>query len=246
MKKTTTSAWVRGASFALILAGMTPRVLAQGIIYYSPQPPPNYVAGFPRSYDLDVNGDGVADFKLISTADSALIAPLGSNSIVAWPEPPPDYGYLVPALPAGYTIGSSLDPVFAWYDRNTDQFGAVGIGAQEDIGSISFYLNTTAFDGIDLYYDGADHYGWMRIANPLGVVAGQIVDWAYETSPNTPILTGAGVPEPNTAVLLFVSGAAFWFLRKRRLACGAYWLRKKSAQTRTSTGSMNGSVYLNT
>jgi hypothetical protein len=79
---------------------------------------------------------------------------------------------------------------------------------------VSYFLNQTppysgftAYAGLDLYYDSAHHYGWMRISDPYPpmFMAGEILDWAYESSPNTPILAGA-VPEPGT--LVWFGGAA--------------------------------------
>ena len=200
-------AWARGASLALIAAAATGGACAQGIIYGTPAPPAYYAAGFVGSSAIDINGDGVTDFVLLSEAGDVLLVPEGNNRLIAIPEPPPDLGSFVAAVDGGFAIGSSLDPVYQWYGRQTDQFGAAAIGAQESIDGqinvLGYFTGRTAYAGFDLYYDGADHYGWMRIANPLPVVSGQIVDWAYQTSTGTPILAGA-VPEPGAAVLLLL------------------------------------------
>jgi len=210
--------WVRGTSLALMLITAFSRASAQGIIYGTPQPPAYYAAGIIVSYNLDVNGDGIADFVLISEADSVLIQPLSSNSLITIPEPPPDLGCLIAALPSGFTVGSSLDPIYQWYYPNTDQFGMAGIGAQESIDNqvytIGYFTGLpSAYIGFDLNTGGTNYYGWMQIANPASVVAGQVVDWAYESSPNTSILAGA-VPEPSTWALL-TAGAALMLCRRK-------------------------------
>jgi hypothetical protein len=210
--------WVRGASLALMFATAFSRTSAQGIIYGSPQPPAYYAAGIIVSYNLDVNGDGIADFMLISEADSALVQPLGNNSLITIPEPPPDLGYFIAALPSGFTVGSSLDPIYQWYYPNTDQFGMAAIGAQESIDNqvytIGYFTRLpSAYIGFDLNTGGTNYYGWMQIANPAPVVAGQVIDWAYESDANTPIEAGA-VPEPSTWALLAAGTALMIHSRK--------------------------------
>ncbi len=211
--------WVRGTRLALMLATAFSRALAQGIIYGTPQQPAYYAAGIIVSYNLDVNGDGNPDFVLISEAGDVLIQPLGNNSLITIPELPPDLGYFVAALPSGFTVGSSLDPIYQWYYPNTDQFGTAAIGAQEGIDNqiytLGYFTGQTAYSGFDLYYDGANHYGWMQIANPYGFVAGQVVDWAYESDPNTPIEAGE-VPEPETWMLTVIGGLTLTLVRRKR------------------------------
>lgn len=71
-------------------------------------------------------------------------------------------------------------------------------------------LSAGEFAGLKLTIDGQPHFGWIRIAianeehepgtanarngNPYKVTA---IDWAYETTPNTPILAGATVSAPS-------------------------------------------------
>jgi len=77
-----------------------------------------------------------------------------------------------------------------------------------------------ALDGI--------HYGWIRVHVPLELLASGVsyfghtapfpVDWAYESTPNTPITAGV-VPEPATWLLLVAAAAilAGWKMRRRVL-----------------------------
>jgi hypothetical protein len=196
---------------------------AQGIIYGSPQQPTYYSAGVVDSEtDIDINNDGVPDFAIISTSGfSAEIAPLGSNSIVAIPEPSPDLGYFAAALSNGTTVDSSLTPVLnaEWYNRTTDEFGSVVIGSQAGIDNQLVVLGyfaglPSAYVGFDLVDDGLNYYGWIQLSNPLNIIAGQAVDWAYESAPNTPIIAGA-VPEPSTLAFLSLGGLLILASRRR-------------------------------
>ena len=177
--------------------------LAQGtIVYGAPQAPLVYNAAFAwdNVANVGITGAGASDFTLISSsfgAGSAGIAPQGNNSILATSTGAGGTGprYIV-ALPAGAAIGSSLDGTQAWYSRNTDQYGQAVIGFGTETPSFQ-----TTYVGFDLDYDSSHHYGWMRLSNPSPFIAGEILDWAYETSPNTSILAGA-VPEPSCVSLM--------------------------------------------
>ena len=68
--------------------------------------------------------------------------------------------------------------------------------------------------GVEFDIDGATHYGWinLRVAE-LGPGV-EIYGWAYESTPNTPILAGA-IPEPNTLLLLLAGGIGLLFVKSR-------------------------------
>jgi hypothetical protein len=68
--------------------------------------------------------------------------------------------------------------------------------------------------GFDLVDDGLNYYGWIQLSNPLNIIAGQAVDWAYESAPNTPIIAGA-VPEPSTLAFLSLGGLLILASRRR-------------------------------
>jgi hypothetical protein len=208
-------------AFVLMLA-LHHTAWAQGIVYGYPQQPIYYSAGV-ADYEtnVDINGDGTPDFTIISTSSyDADIAPLGSNSIIAIPEIAPDVGYFVAALSNGVSIGSSLEPIpgAQWYSQTTDQFGRAAIGSQAQFGGqpvvIGYFAGKpSAYVGFDLVDSGVNYYGWMQLSNPLNLVYGQVVDWAYESKPDTPIFAGE-VPEPSMLALLTL-GALFALFRRR-------------------------------
>lgn len=170
------------------------------IVHVVPPSPITYSAGLiDAEFDIDVNGDGLPDFAVISTSGfSASIGPLGNNRIIAVPEPPPDLGSFVASLKSGTSIGTALvGPANAeWFGNQTDQFGAAAIGAQagfdNQLSVLGYFAGVpSSYVGFDLYFAGADHYGWLQISNPSEIVAGQIVDWAYETQQGVQIVAGA-------------------------------------------------------
>ena len=121
-------------------------------------------------------------------------------------------GALIYAFNQGAPISSSLVPVLAWWGSNGN--GPPSIVSAANIGSIGYFQGQTdAYAGFRLDVAGSLYYGWIHIQN-FGANWGQIIDWAYETSPNTPIFAGQ-VPEPSTGVLLCVCGAVFWGLDRR-------------------------------
>ena len=70
---------------------------------------------------------------------------------------------------------------------------------------------------MDLNNAGSFNYGWVgiRILNEADAT-GEVVGFAYETTPATPIAAG-NVPEPGTIVMVLLGGAMFigCFFRKR-------------------------------
>lgn len=79
----------------------------------------------------------------------------------------------------------------------------------------------TGFVGLQLDDGGTIHYGWARFSyvdNGDASSSLTLVDFAYEDTPDTAILTGA-VPEPGTSSLL-AGAAGLLALRRRRMARG--------------------------
>jgi len=183
----------------VMTAMMAEKVFGQAITHTVPSQP-LYYGAVVNSLDIDVNGDGTPDFKLLMDGAEVDLAPLADNVLIAVPEPPPDLGSWVAPLNGGTTISSSLNPEFIWYGTNSDQFGSALIVACVNIGCLGFFQNgTDAYAGIRLDTDGTFRYGWIHIQS-FGLNFGQISDWAYETAPNTPILAGAGIDSDHDGV----------------------------------------------
>jgi hypothetical protein len=185
------------------------------IVYYQPDPALNY-AGVPfppyNNREIDINQDGVIDFAVRADPAFSTIAIFNNNRLASLPEEPPDIGAFVFPFAVGSQIGSSLNPVLVWeragdYPGDSLLVGNFGTGS-----AIGLWPGVNAYVGIELEISGQPHYGWLHIASD-SFSSGSILDWAYETRPNTPTFAGA-VPEPSTWALLSAGGVLFWFLRR--------------------------------
>jgi hypothetical protein len=203
-----------GLRLALILGAVCPAATGQGTIVFQTPGQPIYYGPVEGSHDLDLNGDAITDYILFFGISRAGFIPSGINSVAVGGDDlvvPLNRGDLVSANP------SSLDPAYVWYDPQVDSSSALLGGQNVFDGQYEYqghWSGVDGFVGLRFQYAGATHYGWMEIANSENVASGQVLGWAYETRPDTPIFAGA-VPEPSTLSLLLLSGAAFWLARKR-------------------------------
>jgi hypothetical protein len=150
---------------------------------------------------LDLNNDGIADF-LISNKHNAcsasssyqncvtmkVIPQNASNSI--WGTTTGRFNGAASALGSGVTIGS----------QGKFQAGHEFMGRADNGGRETFFYNssgqwketTRGFLGLKFVIQGQVHYGWARlsVSAAVGGMFGAISGYAYETEPNTPIVTG--------------------------------------------------------
>ena len=104
------------ALLAAVTCLVTGRASAQGTIVHVVPPQPIPYSDYPSSQDIDLNGDGVADFNLSSPNSFDIdLNPLNNNAIISIPEPPGDLGAFIYAFNQGAPISSSLDPVLTWW-----------------------------------------------------------------------------------------------------------------------------------
>lgn len=179
---------------------------AQGIIHTTPPDPVDY-SPLPVSHDFDFNYDGAADFTLVSDGTSVNIVPHGNNAVLSQLAPPPDIDSFAVPLAQGEVISGSLEPQLVWYRAMTGPAGHSTLITSQDIGSEGLWQNVNGFAGVQLNFGGQTYYGWVHIEN-YEINAGRVFDWAYESTPNTPIVAGA-VPEPGTFALFSLGTAAF-------------------------------------
>jgi hypothetical protein len=223
-------------AWALAPAGLA---LSQGtIIYHQSTLPISPVIG--RQFDL--NDDGQTDLRFYDASYlpasywATDASGVGSARLLVVPNLGVDGGSHLAALNLGFLIGDSLSPGLSWAAQNApNNYGdAVVIGSylpeipQGGPVPVGFFYDTFAFMGVHFQIGSDWHYGWVRIRGGTAGVGedGQfhlnppawILDWAYESRPNTPIFAGA-VPEPSTLNLFLFCLLAVAFLnRKHRSA----------------------------
>lgn len=133
-----------------------------------------------------------------------------SEVIVVQPNLPVDQTALVVPLSAGEQIGPSAAG-YGWLGNilsGNVLTAARGSGTVGDPFVTEGYFTglESAYMGFDFQQAGQTYYGWIRAGAPVvGLNAGWVYDYAYETVPNTPILAGQGVPEPSAASLCILA-----------------------------------------
>ena len=132
---------------------------------------------------LDLNNDGVADFRFAETqtnfhGGNLVIQPLAMNHVV-------QSGYFAAALPAGAAVG----PGVKFGGLKAVMEGSFALSGST--GHFGPWVNAkNKFLGLEITINGQSHFGWARISFPTFGV-GVLTGYAYETIPGKTILTGA-------------------------------------------------------
>jgi hypothetical protein len=193
---------------------------------------------------IDFDGDGLDEVRIdvdISTSDSSASASISSASgasslSVVWG------GHFVPghdqdaaAFPLDQIIGPTLQFASSyWENTSGDTLISTSDGSLDETssadGNFGYYPNEIRYCGVRFEKGGQTYYGWIGIrcnsfspSNPLyeqGSV-GQIINFAYESTPDTPIYAGSGTA--STVPILPIASAIglglaglFGFIRNRR------------------------------
>jgi hypothetical protein len=199
----------------------------------------------PGTYDpIDLDNNGRPDFSFGIRTISVGQDTLSFFFAIDQPQDlQPKNGVLtlgddVPEVQPGTGVGPSTQNL-TW----DDDFDDAQIPGVSPVGSLHFLSPSpvTQLIGVRFHAEDGLHYGWMRLArsywapydfahpnwpeDPGSVFNWElpridqynpgVLDWAYESTPNTPIVAGA-VPEPAGMVLAAVGALMLVALRWRR------------------------------
>jgi hypothetical protein len=170
---------------------------------------------------ITVNGQTVCTFSSIDPVSGArpfgfVIQPSSLCAVIA--QQPylgfPDVVWTVP-LAAGQEIGPGAAG-YTWLTGDAQTLASAissGTIGQPWLTGGYFPGVESAYLGFDFQQAGQTYYGWIRVGAPVvGINAGWVYDYAYETVPNTPIFAGEGVPEPSAAGLgILAAGVSYVF-----------------------------------
>jgi hypothetical protein len=161
------------------------------------------VIGTNHIYELDLNHDGIADFKIdnhsffTDTIVATLSAvPAQANNAVVGRQLQIGSPYYAYALARGAAIGPKQPFAGGWM--------AWSDGANRG----GRWVNTRSrYLGLKFRVKGKIHYGWARLNVTVGNsrISATLTGYAYETIPNQPIIAGAtkGTEEgPDTALTM--------------------------------------------
>ena len=177
---------------ALMLTALTSIGICAVILGSGPSADPGHAVS-----DLDLDGDGQAELEAYSNGSAAGIRTAPGSSLQ----------FATDVLGPGAIIDDSL----------TFNPSGGGVFATTTFGNAGSANETRGFRFTS---DGATHYGWATLTahadyygGTFPVATAMVLQWAYESEPNTPIAIGA-VPEPASAAVLL--GIAPLIIRHRR------------------------------
>jgi hypothetical protein len=196
---------VAAAAAGVTMLALAPPAAAK-VVVHGTNLPINPVADSNVIVSLDINHDGIADFKfsLSSFAYHSFnaileVTPLAGGAVVASPGSGSRQSY-ASALVRGAKVGPSAH--FSSKGRATIErshgvnFSSRSSRTRHTYGKWSG--DSTHYLGVKFLIDGATHYGWIRMtvnstAQPINAT---ITAYAYETVANKRIL--AGIPASGT------------------------------------------------
>ena len=177
----------------------------------------NLPAGAPSRpvlLDVDENGTNDLEFRSVSgTHSNGLVVVIPETTGIVWlKSTEAAIGNF--NLDRGFQVnGLETRPLYQyteyWDSSNPEfsRFELAFLNGFADEGEGSFF-EKTGYLGFRFEGDEGTHYGYVQL-NGKRVWDFEILSYAYESEPNTAIITGA-IPEPSTSFILMVLPALTW------------------------------------
>ena len=161
---------------------------------------------------IDLNHDGMADFNILGEFRSVHFSSVFVQTALVYAGAQPGNQIAVVSTYAGIGIAQALNfgqevgpnLRFSSAIRHTfrlAEFVSIGFGPESAVGE--FYDQKNKFVALKLALNGNTYYGWARVSTQeVGdKLAFELVDYAYQSTPNLPILAGQGIPKPEADLL---------------------------------------------
>ena len=192
--------------YAFIVTAILFSVSANAQIVYTDVIPDNQIDSTNIVYHLDLNNDGITDYNITYTTLTQSITCGGvfiRTSYIIGVEPldSNEVGRDVISsngFPAALLLNSPIDDtLFTWLNGGSRGLAVKGWTC----GGLTLMQAQTYFAGnflnanskylaLRLHVASQVYYGWVRLSVAFGVINATIFDYAYNSSPNQPILAG--------------------------------------------------------
>ena len=204
LQKLNLYALTAGAAGVILLALVPP---AEAEIVYTPAH--IQISNHPPSvFSIDLNHDGAVDFSfgaqfggiLRGLYTFASVRPLHSTGLALNGVEAKSAFRRVFALKSGAVIGSSKNFISCAYGARgqatatqCDSFGLRMADVEGPHKVVGYWANVTnRYLGLKLYVNGQSHFGWARMSVHItgDIIQADLTGYAYETTPNQPIVAG--------------------------------------------------------
>jgi hypothetical protein len=195
--------FTRAYALCAIWLSLAWSLCAQDTIRYTAGPAFSF-PGDGDSASLDFDHDGSADLSFsgglfLCTTDIPVsgcttaysILPMSTNSLLC-------NGSQLLVMPAGTLIGAGTVPEATWKGYSSTALATYSFSPRFGTAGWGGPLNTAreGYFGVRFQMTDGQHYGWVRARMPATETntfefTPIIMDWAYETQPDTPIKAGA-------------------------------------------------------
>ncbi len=154
---------------------------------------------------IDLNHDGLADFNLVGVelSDFSTLGPLHTALLYALGASDNRVAvsgtFLFNPLAVALNFGQKVGPPIGFGDPGYTR-ALMGLIFGSFVSEGNFYNKTNKFLGLKFQLNGKTYYGWARV-NVKEVrkdFVFELVDYAYQNTPNVPIRAGEGIPAPDS------------------------------------------------